>query len=112
MPTFKLLVLYKALPKFYLLIIIVIYGLWVVVGLVFTIIGIIIFNYRIQQLYPWLNIDLKKGRKNLKKYPEVLKKTRQILFRKSKISFSIAVTRSWWACLSLSSRLPSMAIIP
>ena len=36
--------------------------LWVVVGLVFTIIGIIVFNYRIQQLYPWLSIDLKKGR--------------------------------------------------
>ena len=58
--------------------------LWVVVGLVFTIIGIIIFNYRIQQLYPWLNIDLKKGRENLKKYPEVLKKTRQIFVQRIK----------------------------
>lgn len=58
--------------------------LWVVVGLVFTIIGIIIFNYRIQQLYPWLHIDLKKGRENLKKYPEVLKKTRQIFVQKIK----------------------------
>ena len=58
--------------------------LWVVVGLVFTIIGIIIFNYRIQKLYPWLNIDLKKGRENLKKYPEVLKKTRQIFVLKIK----------------------------
>lgn len=58
--------------------------LWVVVGLVFTIIGIIIFNYRIQQLYPWLNIDLKKGHENLKKYPEVLKKTRQIFVQKIK----------------------------
>lgn len=58
--------------------------LWVIVGLLFTIIGIIIFNYRIQQLYPWLSIDLKKGRKNLKKYPEVLKKTRQIFVQKIK----------------------------
>lgn len=58
--------------------------LWVVVGLIFTIIGIIIFNYRIQQLYPWLNIDMKKGRENLKKYPEVLKKTRQIFVQKIK----------------------------
>ena len=58
--------------------------LWVVVGLVFTIIGIIIFNYRIQQLYPWLNVDLTNGRKNLKKYPEVLKKTRQIFVQKIK----------------------------
>ena len=58
--------------------------LWVVVGLVFTIIGIIIFNHRIQQLYPWLNVDLRKGRENLKKYPEVLKKTRQIFVQKMK----------------------------
>ena len=58
--------------------------LWVVVGLVFTIIGIVVFNYRIQQLYPWLNVDLRKGRKNLKKYPEVLKKTRQIFVQKIK----------------------------
>ena len=58
--------------------------LWVAVGLLFTIIGIIIFNHRIQQLYPWLNIDLKKGRQNLKKYPEVLKKTRLIFVQKIK----------------------------
>jgi len=58
--------------------------LWVIVGLVFTIIGIIVFNYRIQQLYPWLRIDLREGRKNLKKYPEVLKKTRQIFVQKIK----------------------------
>ncbi len=58
--------------------------LWVVVGMIFTIIGIIIFNYRIQQLYPWLKIDLKKGHENLRKYPEVLKKTRQIFVQKIK----------------------------
>ena len=58
--------------------------LWVVVGLVFTIIGVIIFNYRIRQLYPWLQINLAEGRKNLKKYPDVLKKTRQIFARKIK----------------------------
>ncbi|MCR4602485.1 MAG: sugar transporter [Prevotella sp.] len=52
--------------------------LWVLVGLVFTIIGIIVFNHRIQQLYPWLRINLSEGRKNLKKYPEILRKTRQI----------------------------------
>lgn len=58
--------------------------LWVVVGLVFTIIGIIVFNHRIKQLYPWLEINLKQGRQNLKKYPEVLKKTRQIFIHKTK----------------------------
>ena len=58
--------------------------LWVVVGLVFTIIGIIVFNIRIRQIYPWLKIDLKKGCYNLKKYPEVLKKTRQVFIHKIK----------------------------
>lgn len=58
--------------------------LWVVVGLFFTIIGIIVFNYRIRQIYPWLNINLKEGRQNLRKYPEVLKKTRQIFIQKIK----------------------------
>ena len=58
--------------------------LWVVVGLVFTIIGIIVFNYRIRQLYPWLKISLKEGKANLKQYPEVLKKTRQVFAQKIK----------------------------
>lgn len=58
--------------------------LWVVVGLVFTIIGIIVFNIRIKQLYPWLKVDMSEGRRNLKKYPEVLKKTRQIFIYKIK----------------------------
>lgn len=58
--------------------------LWVVVGLVFTIIGIIIFNYRIRQLYPWLQVSIKEGRKNLLVYPEVLKKTRQVFVQKIK----------------------------
>lgn len=58
--------------------------LWVLIGLVFTIIGIIVFNYRIKQLYPWLDISLQKGRQNLKRYPEVLQKTRQIFIQKVK----------------------------
>lgn len=58
--------------------------LWVVVGLIFTIIGIIVFNIRIRQLYPWLHINLKEGRQNLKRYPEVLRKTRQIFVQRIK----------------------------
>ena len=58
--------------------------LWVVVGLIFTIMGILLFNYRIRQLYPWLNINLRDGRESLKKYPEVLRKTRQIFVHKIK----------------------------
>lgn len=58
--------------------------LWVLVGLIFTVIGVIIFNFRIRQLYPWLKINLKVGRMNLKKYPEILHKTRQIFIQKIK----------------------------
>ncbi len=58
--------------------------LWVAVGFVFTIIAIIVFNYRIRQLYPWLCISLNAGRQNLKQYPEVLKKTRQIFVQRIK----------------------------
>lgn len=58
--------------------------LWVIVGFVFTIIGIIFFNYRIRQLYPWLQVNLKEGHKNLHQYPEVLKKTRQVFVQKIK----------------------------
>lgn len=67
--------------------------LWVVVGLVFTIVGILVFNHRIQQLYPWLDINLKKGRQNLKVYPEVLKKPVRYLFRRLRISFFITAMR-------------------
>jgi len=58
--------------------------LWLIVGLVFTIIGIILLNHRIKQLYPWLSINLQEGRRNLKKYPEILKKTGQIFVQKIK----------------------------
>lgn len=58
--------------------------LWIIIGLVFTVIGIIMFNIRIHQLYPWLRIDLREGRRNLKKYPEVLRKTRQVFVQKIK----------------------------
>ena len=58
--------------------------LWIAVGLIFTILGIIVFNFRIKQLYPWLRISLKEGKTNLKQYPEIIKKTRQIFAQKIK----------------------------
>lgn len=58
--------------------------LWVIVGLIFTIIGCIVFNKRIDKEYPWLKIDLKKGKHLLKEYPEVLQKTRQVFIQRIK----------------------------
>lgn len=58
--------------------------LWVFVGLLFTTVGIIAFNYRIRQLYPWLRVSMAEGREKLKEHPEVLRKTRQIFVSKIK----------------------------
>lgn len=58
--------------------------LWVIVGFIFTVIGCILFNIRINKSYPWLDVDIKLGKKLLKTYPEVLKKTRQIFVQKIK----------------------------
>lgn len=58
--------------------------LWIAVGLVFTVIGCIVFNRRIDREYPWLKIDLRRGRKLLKEYPDVLRKTRQVFVQKMK----------------------------
>lgn len=58
--------------------------LWVSVGLLFTAVGIIVFNLRIRQLYPWLKINLSIGRQNLKKYPDVLTKTKQLFVHRIK----------------------------
>ena len=57
---------------------------WVAVGLVYTVIGCIVFNRRINREYPWLHIDLKQGRSNLKKYPDILRKTRQVFLQRLK----------------------------
>ncbi len=58
--------------------------LWVIVGFVFTVIGCILFNWRIRKSYPWLKTDMKRGRLLLKEYPEILRKTRQIFIQKIK----------------------------
>lgn len=58
--------------------------LWVIVGLVFTIIGCILFNLHIKKVYPWLIINTKIGREKLKEYPDIFKKTRQVFIHKIK----------------------------
>lgn len=58
--------------------------LWVIVGFIFTVIGCILVNIRINKSYPWLDVNIKRGKALLKTYPEVLKKTRQIFVQKIK----------------------------
>ena len=58
--------------------------LWVVAGLLFTLIGCILFNLHIRKIYPWLKIDIRTGREKLKEYPDILKKTKQVFIHKIK----------------------------
>lgn len=57
---------------------------WVGVEFLFGIIGCITLNWKINQEYPWLKVNKKEGRLLLKKYPEVLTKTKQVFIHKIK----------------------------
>lgn len=52
------------------------------IELLSSIINAIILNWKINQTYPWLKSEIKLGRKVLKKYPEVIKYTKQIFAHK------------------------------
>lgn len=54
------------------------YYLWVIFELAFGIIYSFVLNWKINQTYPWLKAEIALGRNLLKKYPEVLIKTRQL----------------------------------
>lgn len=58
------------------------YYLWVVVEFSFGIIYSFILNNRINKTYPWLKAEAREGRKVLKKYPDVLKYTKQLFIQK------------------------------
>ena len=58
--------------------------LWVSIEFLFEIIGCILLNRKINSEYPWLKVTISKGRKLLKKYPEILINTRQIFIHRIK----------------------------
>lgn len=58
--------------------------LWVAIEFVFSIIGCIILNWKIKQVYPWLRTDKSSGKILLKRYPEILINTKQIFIHKIK----------------------------
>ena len=57
---------------------------WVGIEFLFAIIGCITLNWKINKEYPWLNVNKKQGRLLIKKYPEVLTKTKQVFIHKIK----------------------------
>lgn len=58
------------------------YYLWVAIELTFGIIYSIILNWKIRQVYPWLRSEIREGRKLFKKYPEVMRYTKQLFVQK------------------------------
>lgn len=58
------------------------YYLWVVIELAFGVIYSIILNWKINQVYPWLKSYLKSGKELRKKYPEMIKYTKQLFVHK------------------------------
>lgn len=54
------------------------YYLWIIIELFWGIIYSVILNWKINQVYPWLKSDVRLGRKVFRKYPEVMKYTKQL----------------------------------
>ena len=57
---------------------------WVAIEFVFSLIYCIILNWKIKKEYPWLKTNKKNGPQLLKEYPDVIKKTKQILIHQMK----------------------------
>ena len=58
------------------------YFLWVGIELLFGVIYSIILNWKIKQVYPWLSSNIKEGRRLNKKYPLIMKYSRQLFIHK------------------------------
>ena len=58
------------------------YYLWVIVEFAFGILYSIILNWKIKQVYPWLETEIKKGKDLCREYPDVMKYTKQLFVHK------------------------------
>lgn len=58
------------------------YEFWLIVELLFSILGTIILNFQINKSFPDLQTDIKQGRLLQKQYPSVLQKVKQLIFHK------------------------------
>lgn len=55
---------------------------WLILEIAGSIVTTIILNKALKKEYPWLKTDISLGKKYIKEYPEVLKKTGQVFFHK------------------------------
>ena len=58
--------------------------IWVGIEFVSSLIQCAVLNWKINKEYPWLKTNKNKGRQILKQYPDVLKKTKQIVIHQMK----------------------------
>lgn len=58
------------------------YYLWVAIELIFGVIYSLILNWKVNQVYPWLRSEVRQGKELFKKYPEVMKFTKQLFVHK------------------------------
>lgn len=58
------------------------YFVWVFIELLFGILYSFILNWKINQVYPWLRSEVKQGKQLFKKYPEVMRYTKQLFVQK------------------------------
>lgn len=56
--------------------------LWILIEFAFGIIYSIILNWKILQVYPWLTSNAQSGKTLLKKYPQILRNTKQLFIHK------------------------------
>lgn len=54
------------------------YAYWLGMELALSLVGVYVLDYITKREYPWLSLEVKKGREYLKKYPDILKQTGQI----------------------------------
>ena len=54
------------------------YYIWVAIELLFGVIYSCILNWKINQVYPWLKLEVRQGKLLFKKYPEVMEYTKQL----------------------------------
>lgn len=57
---------------------------WVLIEFLFGIVGCVILNWKINKEYPWLKTSKSNGKLLLKKYPDIIKNTKQVFIHKIK----------------------------
>lgn len=56
--------------------------LWIAMEVILGLTYSIILNWRIKKTYPWLDCQIKRGKQNLKKYPQIGKSIKQLFVHK------------------------------